>query len=490
MDALFVRVPNLKDNEYLDLWGAVTPDSILGLASYLESQGARCNLVDFYADSTFTATFDPEAIDERVSEMAELLCMELNLERPLVIGFTTLSNGEAWVARAVAERVKARFPGIPILMGGYFATNNCREVLQTCAFIDGIVVGEGEHTTLEIIRRLRDKQDPFHSAMTNVCYRDNGHIVAGPRADVFELKKTPCLNYGLLRDPSAYQTLAYHTSRGCPWRCNYCLEVTMGTRYRTKPNEVVAQDIKNFKALNEEFFLLLTDPMLAVSDKRLQELCALFESLKVTFLFETRVDVLSPALIPAVRQAGCNSIYFGFESASFDTLIRMNKLRPPDYAQYLKYLQNAEEIVKSCARYHVTPLFGVMVGYPGDTPEDLMCSLDFIRKLRSIYLEHVPERQTGAGFVVSPSEVYIPRSSATWDAQAFFSKKGLRVLGEDLFGDYKVDSASKYLDHREIMTVFHALRSLSINPPETRQHSSAPKKQGNMAATMAAKVTH
>lgn len=351
------------------------------------------------------------------------------------------------------------------------------------------MTGEGELPTFELLTRLKANRDPFDRSIPNVSYRHSGRVFENRNTTTFDLKSAPPLNYRLLDAPQVYQTLAYHTSRGCPWRCNYCLEVTMGTTYRTKPHDIVRQDIQAFQALNPDFFLLLTDPMLAVSDRRLVEVCEVLGDLNVTYLFETRVDVLSPDRIPLVKSSGCSSIYFGFESASFDTLLRMNKLRPPDYDQYRTYLEGAENLVAACARHRVTPLIGVMVGYPGDTPEDLTCTLDFIRRLRSVYLEHVVDRESGAGFVISPSEVYIPRSSATWNAQSFFYKKGLTVFGNDLFGDYKVKSASAYLDHTEILHVCTALRGLSINPPDTLQHRSAPTKKGNMAATLAAKVT-
>lgn len=124
MDALFVRVPNLKDNEYLDLWGAVTPDSILVLASYLHSRGIECRILDFYADPELIELPDPDDLEDRIELLAELVTNEVGRERPLALGFTTLSNGEASIAVDVARRVKARYPTIPVLLGGYFATNN------------------------------------------------------------------------------------------------------------------------------------------------------------------------------------------------------------------------------------------------------------------------------------------------------------------------------------------------------------------------------
>jgi radical SAM superfamily enzyme YgiQ (UPF0313 family) len=478
MDALFVRVPNLKDNDFVRLWGVVTPDSILSLGSHLDSVGVECGLLDVYADPELAGIPTPAEMPRRLDDIAALVVDEVRHGRPRLLGFTGLSTIEAGVAVQVAQRVRAAVPQLPIVMGGYFPTNNADEILRDCSWIDGVVSGEGEVATAQVVARIREGRDPFAASIPNLCYRDGSTTVRTAPGPLIDLQKASAMNFELLRSPEEYRTLAYHTSRGCPWRCGYCLEATMGAPYRIKSLETVRRDLEAFQQRNRDFFLLLTDPMLAVSDKRLWDLTEVFSALGVRYLFETRVDVLRPSMVPRLEASGCRSIFFGFESASFETLLRMNKLRPADFNQYEKYLQGAIDLVEACAKGGVTPMLGVMVGYPGDTQEDLLFTFDFLRKLRSLYYKNV-RSDARAGFVVSPSEVYMLRSTAIWKAQGFFKKKGLTTS--------EVRNASNYLSEKEIQMFYKTFNDLSV-PPSTTSEIESPRKKSPMAATLEAQV--
>jgi radical SAM superfamily enzyme YgiQ (UPF0313 family) len=222
-----------------------------------------------------------------------------------------------------------------------------------------VVVGEGEIPTAEILQRLGDGLPPFSESVPSLCFRQGGHVVSTPRSDPFDLNSTPPLDFGLLKNLQSYTTLVYHTSRNCLWRCSYCTESSMGTRYRAKPFEIVRQDLLRYKTLNASSRVWLSDPILSTTDRRTEQMCETLSEVGISYLFGARVDALSPALVPMLKTSGCYGIFFGLESASFDTLLRMNKLRPADFDCYQRYLNGAEELAKACGRSSVQMLVGL-----------------------------------------------------------------------------------------------------------------------------------
>jgi hypothetical protein len=94
--------------------------------------------------------------------------------------------------------------------------------------------------------------------------------------------------------------------------------------------------------------------------------------------FETRCDVLDPSLIRQIAE-DCGILAFGLESASYNTLKRMNKVK--DRSHYQKYISNAIAIFKEAATYEIPVVIFMIAGYPGDTERDLEESLVFAKEL-------------------------------------------------------------------------------------------------------------
>ena len=94
--------------------------------------------------------------------------------------------------------------------------------------------------------------------------------------------------------------------------------------------------------------------------------------------FETRCDILDPDLIAQIAHT-CGILALGFESASYNTLRRMNKVR--DKSHYKQYIANTTKIFNESVRCGIPVMVFMIVGYPGDTEKDLEKSLLFVREL-------------------------------------------------------------------------------------------------------------
>ncbi len=108
---------------------------------------------------------------------AEHLARAVEQERPDVIGISFLSTTTYPAAKSVAGRLKSVAPGIPIIVGGPFATMNADHILRDCPQIDCVGVGEGEELLPDYLCHLRDP-----GSVAGLVWRNGAEIVRNARA--------------------------------------------------------------------------------------------------------------------------------------------------------------------------------------------------------------------------------------------------------------------------------------------------------------------
>src|SRR5439155_5006686 len=133
-----------------------------------------------------------------------------------------------------------------------------------------------------------------------------------PRVDVAEL---PVPRYDLLGD-RPYNRFTVQTSRGCPWRCDFCASTVMlGRPYRKRPVEHVVRDIRAIAALHPHPFIEFADDNTFVDKEWGKELCRQLTPLRVKWFTETDITVSDdPELLTLMRRAGCRQVLIGLES--------------------------------------------------------------------------------------------------------------------------------------------------------------------------------
>ena len=139
------------------------------------------------------------------------------------------------------------------------------------------------------------------------------------------------------------------------------------------PSKIIREDLTTLARESDAHTLLIGDALFKNFN-----LFPLIRSLGLKMNFETRCDVFDPAVIPQIRDF-CNVLALGFESASYDTLRRMNKVQ--DRSHYQKYISNAKEIFQKAIENEIPLMIFMIAGYPGDTEDDLRQSLDFVKSL-------------------------------------------------------------------------------------------------------------
>lgn len=293
--------------------------------------------------------------------------------KPKGVGISCTAISQAEEVIDICNLIKKVDPDIFIFLGGYFPTIYYAEIFSKTRSVDLIVLGEGEEASLKIVELLHMGKNPITEDIPGIAWKKDGQTYLTRRGKRFDLAKKALLNLDLLMQPRTYDILPYAFSRGCSYGCNFCMEEFIRPHRRKVPSEIIHNDLKNLMDKINAHTLLVSDALFKSFD-----LFPLLRSLGMKVNFESRCDVLDPSIISGIADV-CGIIALGFESASYSTLRRMNKVK--NKSHYEKYIANTIAIFKEAARNEIPMIIFMISGYPGDTEKDLKESLVFIQNL-------------------------------------------------------------------------------------------------------------
>ncbi len=385
---------------------------------------------------------------EGKEEIYRKLLRDISDLKPKGIGISCTAIAQAEEVIHLCELIKASDPGIFIFLGGYFPTIYYEEIFSRTSAIDLIVIGEGEIPTLKIVQLLEKGKNPSGGDIPNLAWKNNGKVHLTNKGERFNLKQKAFINLALLRYPKAYDILPYAFSRGCPFQCNFCMEEFIRPQRREVPPEIILQDLSNLSHESKAHTLLISDALFQSFT-----LLPLIRSLRFKINFETRCDILNPAILPQIKDI-CNVLALGFESASYNTLIRMNKVR--DRSHYEKYISNTKEIFRKAIENEIPLMVFMIAGYPGDTEEDLKETLEFIKSLTS---ENAP-----GGYIFKIGECHVYPKTKTYDLA--LSLPDVIFDDDGVFGQNIVRQPSKDLFFETILKYSESIFNLSQITPK------------------------
>jgi len=370
----------------------IPPLSILSVGSFLAQHDVPVELIDVQTDVGFGLTREAEQIVSRrvahyLRDQAEAIAW---------IGISQLSNTSSGII--LAREIHVTLPETPIIFGGCFPSSSYPTLLRQYPFISAIVRGDGEAAALQISRSLAQGQSFLSEQTPNLAWRENGEIRTTP-ARPMAVDGLPIPDLRLLHNTSCYSFAAVITSRGCPFRCTYCLESALRP-YAEYPLTWVEQHLDHVRAHMPNVRASLVDAIFGINRTRTLQVCNLLRQYGFKFGVESRVDVLAPDLLPSLSQAGLEVVFLGIESASTDTLLRMNKVRSA--AQAEEYLRRAIRVLRACFENQVTPILGLMVGFPGDSLADLQATLEFVKEVRQLHDQVTAQTGASPGFIPAP----------------------------------------------------------------------------------------
>lgn len=250
-------------------------------------------------------------------------------------------------AYRIADIYRAR--GTKVVMGGLHVSKLPEEAAQHA---DALAVGEGELLWPRILNDFRQGR------LASRYERAPGEI--------WDFSHAPMPRYDLL-DPEKYNRFPVQTSRGCPFKCEFCASSIMLTpRYLHKPVERVIEEIREIKRRWPRPFIEFADDNTFADARYGRRLAEALAPENVKWFAETDIAVAEDEeLLRLIAQSGCRQILVGLETFTAHGLdgleLRSNwKYRKRDF------YRAAIELIQS----HGITLNGCFVlGLDGDTEE-------------------------------------------------------------------------------------------------------------------------
>lgn len=398
------------------------PLSLLCLASPLLQAGFQVTLVDNLLSPDYEKTI--------LRETEDALCL----------GISVLTGPHIGAAVRVSRAVKKLRPNLPIVFGGWHASLATEQTLRE-PYVDAIVRGQGELTLLELVQRISDGQD--WQGVKGLSFKDDGgQIVHQPERPVANINTLPAPAYQLA-DPGIYaavsgvRQLAYTSSVGCPYQCNYCTDqVFYKRRFNAYSVERVVEELTDlvprYKIEHVPFF----DSNFLVDRKRAAAIAKgiVASGVKFQWDFQTSTDFLSLMSEDDVRllaESGVHHIGFGTESASQEVLALMNKR-----------FQHVDQMVETARKTYLAGIhvvFNIILGYPGETEEHRQQTFRIMSDIAKEYsnVSFSPNIFTPyPGIPIWPQlremGVYEPQSLEEWEILALGTNVLPWLRGEEL----------------------------------------------------------
>src|SRR5262249_40664550 len=124
-----------------------------------------------------------------------------------------------------------------------------------------------------------------------------------------------------------YFSLNLVSSRGCPYRCNWCAKPIYGDTYRSYTPDRFAREIENIKTRFAPDQLWFADDIFGLSARWTSEFAASAtkRDLRTSFRMQPRCDLMTRETVDALADAGCVEVWMGVESGSQRILDAMDK---------------------------------------------------------------------------------------------------------------------------------------------------------------------
>jgi radical SAM superfamily enzyme YgiQ (UPF0313 family) len=276
----------------------------------------------------------------------------------------------------------AKAKGCTVIVSSSDSTDRYDQYLSEGA--DFVIIGEAEHTLLELTSHIESGLTDYDT-IKGLAYIKDGSIVKTPGRPVLkELDSLPLpawdlVNIDLYRQTwlkhAGYFSLNMSTTRGCPFKCNWCAKPIYGNRYNSRSPENVVTEIKLLKRLYQMDHIWFCDDIFGLKPGWVKELSQLLqkENIKIRFKIQSRADLLADAeTVKALAASGCDNVWIGAESGSQKILDAMDK------GIMVEQIREATHLMKEA---NIKPSFFIQFGYPGELKEDIQLTINMINEL-------------------------------------------------------------------------------------------------------------
>jgi radical SAM superfamily enzyme YgiQ (UPF0313 family) len=381
--------PWIHDFTAFDLW--MKPLGLLYIASVLEAEGYEVGFID---------CVDPEAGPRSRGILGEYNCHYIHSEeidkpaafrdiprkfkrfgmtpqefrnrlralpRPEVIGVSSMmSYWYPGVAETI-EVLKETFPGVPIVLGGIYATL-CEDHAKTLG-ADLVIAGRGEKAMLDLM------DDFFDIQSERPEFSDQLDDMPRPAYHHYERPSSACML----------------TSLGCPYKCTYCASHVLYPEFRLRQVTKVVDEIEWYVRHHRiQDITFYDDALLLASQRHIEAICEGIIERGLEARFHTpnglHAEMISPRLAKKLYAAGFKTIRLGFETSDIERQKDSdNKVSNSGFSRAIRNLYEAGFTPREVTAY-------VLIGMPDQPAEEVLDSVQFVqdRKVRVSLSQYSP----------------------------------------------------------------------------------------------------
>jgi anaerobic magnesium-protoporphyrin IX monomethyl ester cyclase len=248
--------------------------------------------------------------------------------------------------------------------------------------VDYVVKGEGEETLRDLLCTLEKRGDV--AAVQGVVFRKLGKTIVNSARNVMkDLDSLPLPAWDLV-DVGAYQKIwkKYHgyfslniaTTRGCPFKCNWCAKPIYGNRYTSRSPESVIDEIEHLIETFSPDHLWFCDDIFGLKPGWISKFAQLIKErqIKIRYKIQSRVDLLcDEGVVDGLANSGAETVWVGAESGSQKILDAMDK------GTTLAQIHEASERLR---KRKIKVAYFLQFGYTGETKEDIDKTIAMVLK--------------------------------------------------------------------------------------------------------------
>ena len=329
-------------------------------------------------------------IDHTFLERSDVL-EQIDMPKPSVIGIYCMITMQD---EALSLAAQVRDKALTVVRGPYPSG-------EPETFVDDfdlVAVGEGEETIVQIMRHLDDRT---FDDIPGLVFKRDGYVVK--TEGLHRSKDMSHLPLPYRGDIPNHEYIAYWrkhwkdattplmSTRGCPFRCDFCHKSVFGDLFSARSVESVVAEMREIAELGYDH-VWMSDDLFTLNYRRTFELAQAIEEAHLPLTWEclSRVTHVDKPLFDQMRRAGCKRIFFGIESGDEAVLKEMKKGITPDQAR---------AAVEACVAAGIKAAGFFMVGYLGETTDSLIRSINFSSSLPLDYVSYtIAYPLPGTGF--------------------------------------------------------------------------------------------
>lgn len=341
------------------------PLGLLAIGSALDPDKYDVRIID--------GRLEDDPVSRVVEESADALC----------VGIGVLTGDPIRDALKISRAVRAAYPDLPIVWGGWHPSLFPEECLEESS-VTACVTGQGEETFREMLLRFEAGDDL--AEVRGVTWRDGGKVTVNAPRPTRDPATFPAHNYDLIQVEKYFKhkhkrQFDYISSVGCRFRCAFCADPFVYNRawYGLPADRMVGELADLWQKYHFEE-VTFQDETFFTKRERVEQVSTAILDTNIHFAWTgtMRADQghrLPDETLALAKKAGLRRVMVGVEAGTDDMLKKIKK----DITVSQVY-STAEKLVRN----KIGAIWNFIVGFPDEPDESFDATLEIAKRLMSM----------------------------------------------------------------------------------------------------------